>query len=193
VSALDDWLARLIALPAPDDAEQLYAGPAGALRLENLRRYLRRHADADTVLVGEAPGWRGMTVTGIPFTSMRELDDRYLTPTDAAAPWEASSRVVHAALSDWSGPRPLCWAIYPHHPFVAPDRHTNRTPRPAEIAAGAPLATALLELVGARRVVAVGRKAEAALGAAGVPAIAVRHPAQGGAALFTTQLRALNA
>ncbi len=105
--------------------------PAGRLRRENLSRYLDHvGTGADTLLVAEAPGWRGMTNTGIPFTSMRELGSLgfdTLEPPEPTAPWEASSRVVHAALQDWSGPLPVAWAIFPHHPFVASDRLTNRT------------------------------------------------------------------
>ncbi|MGN7192230.1 uracil-DNA glycosylase [Curtobacterium sp. MCBA15_004] len=216
-SGFDGFWAALDAVPVAEDAEALYdvSTAAGRLRRENLSRYLAHVGPAaDTVLVAEAPGWRGMTNTGIPFTSMRELGSLgfdVLEPEEPTAPWEASSRVVQAALRDWSGPLPLTWAIFPHHPFVAPDRLTNRTPRPAEVRAGAPVALALLDALGgggtgavdatgagaARpglrpvRVVAVGRKAQGALALAGIDAVAVRHPAQGGAAQFTEQVRAL--
>jgi hypothetical protein len=192
----------LDAVPAAADAEALFDGrdDGGALRRANLDRYLQRFgSEADTILVAEAPGWRGMTNTGVPFTSMRELqapdglfaDVPFALPPDPTAPWEASSRVVHAALGGWHGPLPVLWAVFPHHPFVAPDRLTNRTPRPAEVRDGAPVALALAEAVGARRFVAVGRKAQGALASAGIEAIAVRHPAQGGATQFTQQLAAL--
>jgi len=201
----DAFWAALDAVPVADDAEALYSPDSaeGRLRRANLAAYLEHvGAGADTVLVAEAPGWRGMTNTGIPFTSMRELDalgfpvERPPAPT---APWEASSRVVHAALTGWTGPLPVAWAIFPHHPFVAPDRLTNRTPRPSEVRDGAPVALALLQALqaardgGARpvRVVAVGRKAQGALALAGIDAVAVRHPAQGGAAQFTEQVRTL--
>lgn len=203
MTAFDAFWAALDAVPVEADAEALYdlGSAAGRLRRSNLQRYLERFGPAaDTLLVAEAPGWRGMTNTGIPFTSMRELGtDRlgadYLVPPEPTAAWEASSRVVQAALSDWTGPLPVAWAIFPHHPFVAPDRLTNRTPRPAEVRSGAPVALALLEAlggVGRVRVVAVGRKAQGALALAGIEAIAVRHPAQGGATQFTEQLRALD-
>ncbi len=187
----------LDAVPVESDAEALYdvRSAEGRLRRENLSRYLDRLAPtADTLLVAEAPGWRGMTNTGIPFTSMRELGPEYLVPPAPTAPWEASSRVVHAALADRSGPLPVAWAIFPHHPFVAPDRLTNRTPRTAEVRSGAPVALALLEALGGVdrvRVVAVGRKAQGALALAGIDAVAVRHPAQGGARQFTEQVQAL--
>lgn len=191
------WTA-LDTVPVEPDAEALYdVGSAeGRLRRTNLTRYLEQSGPtADTLLVAEAPGWRGMTNTGIPFTSMRELGSEYLAPPEPTAPWEASSRIVHAALEGWRGALPVAWAIFPHHPFAAPDRRTNRTPRPAEVRSGAPVALALLEALGGVdrvRVVAVGRKAQGALALAGIEAIAVRHPAQGGAKQFTEQLRALD-
>lgn len=198
MTAFDAFWAALDAVPVEPDAEALYdlGSAEGRLRRSNLQRYLERFGPAaDTLLVAEAPGWRGMTNTGIPFTSMRELGPGYSAPPEPTAPWEASSRVVHAALEGWRGALPVAWAIFPHHPFVAPDRRTNRTPRPAEVRSGAPVALALLEALGGVdrvRVVAVGRKAQGALALAGIEAIAVRHPAQGGATQFTEQLRALD-
>lgn len=192
---LDGFWAALDAVPVADDAEALYdvGSAAGRLRRENLSRYLSDvGVHADTLLVAEAPGWRGMTNTGVPFTSVRELGPSYSMPSDPTAPWEASSRVVQAALTNWNGPLPVAWAIFPHHPFVAPDRLTNRTPRPSEVRDGAPVALALIEALGASRVIAVGRKAQGALALAGIEAIAVRHPAQGGATQFTEQLAELS-
>ncbi|KTR04253.1 hypothetical protein NS184_12385 [Curtobacterium luteum] len=240
----DPFWAALDAVPVAPDAEALYdvGTAAGRLRRRNLATYLDTVGRAATMLlVAEAPGWRGMTNTGVPFTSTRELGPEYLVPPEPSAPWEASSRVVQAVLAEWTGPLPVAWAVFPHHPFAAPDRLTNRTPRPAEVRAGAPVAIALLgalralratgadsdevdpcsgagALAGAGagagadgagaaaagtgaaaagvagrdvRVVAVGRKAQGALALAGIDAVAVRHPAQGGAAQFTAEMRAL--
>ncbi|MGT2426225.1 hypothetical protein [Amnibacterium kyonggiense] len=198
-----DLLAELRAV-TPADAEFLYddATPEGALRLGNLRRYLELSAGATTLLVGEAPGWRGATVTGVPFMSVRELTarpglltgvpdgDGFAAPRDPAASWELSASIVQKACRGWPV-QPLHWPVYPNHPFRAPDRATNRAPRVPEVRAGAPLAVELVRALGIRRVVAVGRKAEHALAAAGVAATAVRHPAQGGAALFAAQMAAL--
>ncbi|ROP65665.1 uracil-DNA glycosylase [Curtobacterium sp. ZW137] len=195
MTPLDAFWAALDAVPVADDAEALYdpSTAEGSLLRTNLARYLDAVGPgADTLLVAEAPGWRGMTNTGVPFTSVRELGPEYLVPPAPTAPWEASSRIVHAALATWSGPLPVAWAIFPHHPFVAGDRLTNRTPRPSEVRDGAPVALALVAALGVSRVVAVGRKAQGALASAGINAIAVRHPAQGGARQFTEQLAALS-
>jgi uracil-DNA glycosylase len=191
----------------PDDAEFLYESgtPHGDLRRRNLERYLDLlgRQGARMLLVGEAPGHRGTTVTGVPFMSLRQLDarpglitgaeegDGFLAPQDPAALWEASSRDVWAALAGWNGPLPVSWPIYPNHPFEPGRPASNRTPRPAEVRAGTPIALELAHALDIDRIVAVGRKAQGALAANGIVAEAVRHPAQGGARLFATQLTAL--
>jgi hypothetical protein len=198
-----DLLAGLQAV-TPPDAEFLYdaATSDGALRLVNLRRYLELSAGATTLLVGEAPGWRGATITGVPFMSVRELDarpgiltgsadgDGFQVPDAPAAGWELSASIVQKALRTWPV-QPVSWPVYPNHPFVAGDRATNRPPRVPEVRAGAPIALELISALGVRRVVAIGRKAEGALALAGVSAVAVRHPAQGGAARFAAGMAAL--
>lgn len=207
---LGRFLAALDAVAAvtPDDAEFLYdaSTPHGALRRRNLLRYLRLMADVgpQILLLGEAPGHRGMTVSGVPFTSVREATTRpglisgrtegdgLELPEHPDAPWEASSRVVWAALRSWSGPLPLLWSVYPNHPFLAGDRRTNRPPRVPEVRAGAPVGLELARAFGVRTIAAVGRKAQGALEAGGIAAPALRHPAQGGAPLFTRQLAELN-
>jgi hypothetical protein len=209
VTDLDRFFRLLRAVPVPDDAEPLYdaADPAGALRLGNLERYLELLAAErpTTILVAEAPGWRGATITGIPFVSIRELTarpgpvtgnpdgDGFAVPDSPVAVWEASAAFVQRALTGWPRPLPVAWPVYPHHPFRPGDRLTNRTPRPAEVRAGAPVALELLAALGIRRVVAVGRKAQGALALAGVDAHPVRHPAQGGAAEFAAGMAALAA
>jgi uracil-DNA glycosylase len=193
---LETFFELIRAVPEPDDAELLFGlDEPGRLRERNLRRYLER-PHAPVLLLGEAPGWRGMTVTGVPFTSVREVQAGVLPgldlPPDPQAPWEASSRVFWATMAEWQGPLPLSWPIYPHHPFVTGKPQTNRTPRSSEVRAGGPAALELIRALGIETVVAVGRKAQGALAEAGIEAPAVRHPAQGGARLFTEQVLALN-
>lgn len=193
---LDLFFDLIRAVPEPADAELLYGDDElGRLRERNLRRYFER-PHAPILLLGEAPGWRGMTVTGVPFTSVREVEAGVLPglelPPAPQAPWEASSRVFWQTMAQWQGPLPLSWPVYPHHPFVAGKPQTNRTPRSSEVRAGGPVAMELLRALRIETIVAVGRKAQGALAEAGIEAPAIRHPAQGGARMFTDQLLALN-
>jgi hypothetical protein len=71
----------------------------------------------------------------------------------------------------------LLWNVVPTHPGTAT---ANRAPTHREIEAGLPFAR---ELARGRRVIAVGRIAEAALSAP-----YVRHPAHGGATRFRETL-----
>jgi hypothetical protein len=205
---LTGWLEGLDALHSSDDAEYLYdwRTDGGGLRRANLLRYLELLAEREpsTMVIGEAPGYRGTTVTGIPFTSIRQLQTRpglitradagdgFRMPDTPSALWEASSGAMWQALSlAPDGALPLLWSAYPNHPHDRGNPLTNRKPRPAEVALGAPIALELGRLFGIRNFVAVGRTAEAALGKAGLTVTAVRHPSQGGARIFADQMREL--
>ena len=48
-------------------------GRGAAARRERLRGYLESRREAPLLLVGEAAGYRGARVSGIPFTSERQL------------------------------------------------------------------------------------------------------------------------
>jgi uracil-DNA glycosylase len=125
------------------------------------------------VLVGEAAGYRGARVSGIPFTSERQLTGR--------GPGEASATIVHRTLAALEIENDvLLWNVVPTHPGTAT---SNRAPTRAEVAAGRPF---LLELTRGRTVVAVGRVAATALD---VPY--VRHPSHGGAVAFAAGLRTM--
>ena len=140
------------------------------LRRERLTAYLEARRDAPIVLVGEAAGYRGARVSGIPFTSERQLT--------GAGPAEASATIVHRVLAELGLEEDvLLWNVVPTHPGTAT---SNRRPTRAEVEASFPF---LAELARGRRVVAAGRVAEAVTGAP-----YVRHPAHGGAADFRAGL-----
>ncbi|HTR33166.1 MAG TPA: uracil-DNA glycosylase [Gaiellaceae bacterium] len=141
-------------------------GPGAALRRERLAAYLEARAGAPILVVGEAPGYRGARVSGIPFTSERQLT--------GSGPAEATATIVHRVLAELGlAGQVLLWNVVPTHPGTAT---SNRPPTPAEVRAGLPFARELAE---GRRIVAVGRIAASALGAA-----YVRHPSHGGADAF---------
>jgi uracil-DNA glycosylase len=148
-------------------------GTGAAQRRERLAAYLEVRAEAPLLLVGEAPGYRGARVSGIPFTSERQLT--------GSGPSEATATIVHRVLAELGlTDRVLLWNVVPTHPGTA---RSNRPPTRAEVEVGRVFAD---ELARGRSVVAVGRVAHGAYGGA-----YVRHPAHGGAAAFEAALRGL--
>jgi len=146
-----------------------YAG--SRLLQQRLHDYLAAHGGAEVVLVGEAAGYRGARVSGIPFTSERQLT--------GSGPAEATATVVHRVLAQLGvQDEVLLWNVVPTHPG---SETSNRRPTRAEVEAAAPF---LDEVTRGRAAIAVGRLAASALDAP-----YVRHPSHGGAAEFEAGLR----
>jgi uracil-DNA glycosylase len=145
-----------------------YAG--SPLLRARLASYLHERREASILLVGEAPGFRGARVSGVPFTSERQLT--------GAGPAEATATIVHSTLDDLGlTDHVLLWNVVPTHPGT---ERSNRPPTRTEIEDAAPF---LAELAAGRHVIAVGRVAHRRL-----EGPYVRHPARGGAAAFRAGL-----
>ena len=163
-----DLVARLARARIGDTYNQ-YA--ASALLCARLGAYLEARADAPVVLVGEAAGYRGARVSGIPFTSERQLT--------GTGPAEASATIVHRVLRELDvEDYVLLWNVVPTHPG---NETSNRRPTRAEVEAAAPFLDGVLR---GRAAIAVGRLAASVLDAP-----YVRHPSHGGAAAFEQGLR----
>jgi len=141
------------------------------LRRDRLRAYLEERVGATVILVGEAAGYRGARVSGLPFTSERQLT--------GTGPAEASATIVHRVIEELGVVDDvLLWNVVPTHPGTPA---SNRRPTSAEVRAARPF---LDELTRGRRVIAVGRLAATVLDAP-----YVRHPSHGGASAFAAGLR----
>jgi len=164
------FVEELAAARIGETFNQYAQGQRAPLLRERLTRYLQTRAAAPVLLVGEAPGYRGARVSGIPFTS-----ERLLT---GSGPAEATATIVHRVLGELGLQRHVVlWNVVPTHPGT---ETTNRAPTRTEIAEGLCF---LRTLARGRRVVCVGQVAHAALGG-----ISVRHPAYGGAQEFRSRL-----
>ncbi len=154
-------------------------GSRAPLLRARLHTYLAERAKAPVLLVGEAAGYRGTRMSGVPFTSERQL-----AGTGSA---EATATIVHRVLSELGlVEQVLLWNLVPTHPHLPGRPDTNRAPSRGEIRAGRPFVDTL---AAGRRVVAVGR-----LAARELAVESVRHPSHGGAAAFRAGLqRALTA
>ena len=146
-------------------------GRGAKLRRDRLVAYLDEKADAPLLLVGEAAGYRGARISGIPFTSERQLT--------GTGPAEATATIVQSVIDELEL-NALCWNVVPTHPGTPT---TNRRPTHAEVIEAVPF---LEELTGKRNVIAVGRLAAAATGAP-----YIRHPSHGGATAFRAAITRL--
>jgi uracil-DNA glycosylase len=139
------------------------------LRRERLTSYLSERAGARYLLVGEAAGYRGARVSGLPFTSERQLS--------GAGPAEVTATIVQRTLTELElGDDVLLWNVVPTHPHLPGKPGSNRQPTRAEVRAAMPF---LEQLARGRRPIAVGRLAHSVLGGP-----YVRHPSHGGSAAF---------
>jgi uracil-DNA glycosylase len=164
---------RLVAARIGQTVNFYRDGDGAARRCARLERYLDEHRRAPILLLGEAPGYRGARVSGIPFTSERQLT--------GTGPAEATASIVQRVLAELGlSDDVLLWNAVPTHPGTA---SSNRRPTTVEVALGSPFAE---ELAVGRRVISVGRVAHAALGGE-----YVRHPARGGGLAFAAGLRDL--
>jgi uracil-DNA glycosylase len=158
-----DFVERLAAARIGGTFNQYAASARLRARLE---AYLEERAEAPILLVGEAPGYRGARISGIPFTAERQLT--------GTGPAEATATIVHRVLRELGvADDVLLWNLVPTHPGT---ESSNRPPTRAEIDQSAAY---LAEVARGRRVVPIGRLAHARLGGS-----YVRHPSHGGATAF---------
>ncbi len=189
------------------DAFNQYAPGDGdnAIRRANLRLYLKtmRTRAPTTLLVMEAPGYRGCRLTGLPVTSRKimlegvpALDifgvEAGFRPVDDAGfePFyrEQSATIVWTTLAALKA-LPFIWNAFPFHPHKAGQPQSNRRPRRAEIELGASFLLRILEMWRFDTVIAVGNVAHETLVARGIDCRKVRHPAQGGKNDFVAGLK----
>jgi hypothetical protein len=164
----EKFVERLAAARIGDTYNFYREGDGADVRRRRLRDYLEERAAARLLLVGEAPGFRGARISGIPFMSERQVT--------GSGPAEATATIVQTALAEL-GLDALCWNVVPTHPGT---ERSNRRPTAAEVAVSLPF---LQELARGRGVLAVGRLAERVTAAP-----YVRHPSHGGAAGFRAGL-----
>jgi Uracil DNA glycosylase superfamily len=185
----------------------------GALiRRRQLQSYLQeRLGVAETLLLAEAIGYQGGHFSGIPMTSERlllgglqhkglsaEMVFNNFQPQRTSRPelrpagfTEPTATIVWGFLAEQGvDPRSVVlWNAFPWHPYQ-PKKGllSNRTPNDTELAAGHQVLRQLLELGRFRQVIAIGEKSAAQLAQLGIAAHKVRHPANGGAGKFRSQL-----
>ena len=206
-SSVEDFISRLAAVETTPGRNNFFdhAVPANALRRHNLAAYLEDMlARAPRVLlVGEAPGFRGMRITGVPFTNRTMFQGpanhfglfgaghRYVLPPEAAGvAAEPTATVMWEVLAELDF-LPLLWSACPWHTHLPGKPLSNRTPTSVDAALGTPFWQALAGIFSIETVVAVGNVAHNSLRRSGLDVPKIRHPAHGGRARFRQGLQDL--
>lgn len=220
IHSLQTYTSPAVCNPWRDYDLQCDLGPqAPEIRRHQLQEYLaQRIGRARYLFVAEAAGYQGCRFTGIAITCERMLlgahkqvtsamvlghtgqrtsrpDSPYMTslPQREQGMNEPTDTYVWGAILDngLDSRDVLLWNIFPFHPHKD-SPFSNRTPTDEELAAGLSYTRQLISLCQQPlRIGAIGRKAAETLQAAGIPAAATRHPANGGASLFRKQFAAL--
>lgn len=180
-----------------------YSCKENSIRRDNLLIYLKQmqKLKPKILLVGEAPGYRGCRLTGVPFTSEYLLmnnikglnlfgkeagyrldsgNEKLLKEATATIIWETLIKYEIASLA---------WNAFPFHPHKAGDGESNRTPLKEELKIGEKPLLQMIEMFNIEKIVAVGSKAEQTLAKLNISAHKVRHPAQGGKNEFVEGIR----
>ncbi|MDQ4047211.1 MAG: uracil-DNA glycosylase [Actinomycetota bacterium] len=206
-SSFDAFIDRLAAVETPPGCTNFFnhSAPANALRRQNLAAYFAeiRQRAPTMLLVGEAPGFRGMRITGVPFTNRTMFQGPanhfglfgagkgYVLPPEAAGvAAEPTATVMWEVLAELNV-LPVLWSACPWHTHVPGQPLSNRTPTSAEAALGVPFWQDLTKLFPIEAVVAVGNVAHQSLRRSGVVVPKIRHPAHGGRARFKEGLQEL--
>lgn len=180
-----------------------YKYKESSIRRNNLLIYLKQmyKLKPKIMLVGEAPGYRGSRLTGVPFTSEHLLVNnmeglalfgmdkgyRLAYPKEKLLK-EATATIIWNTLLQYDI-KALSWNAFPFHPHKKDDEESNRTPLKKELLIGEKPLLQIIEMFEIEKVIAMGNKAEESLNKMGIDCYKVRHPAQGGKNEFVYGIR----
>src|SRR5688572_14354083 len=178
-----DSLARIKAEGPAYNPYQLGV-PANEVRRENLRLYFYEMLEREpkVMLLGEAPGYQGCRLSGLPFTSEFQLltgiekfgllgaEKGYRKTDEFERIYkEPTGTVMWGTLSELNF-LPLLWATFPFHPHKPDNPQSNRAPTRQEIEFGKDIFQDLMKIFGIKKIVAVGNVAHGALTQIGIEA-----------------------
>lgn len=186
----------------PDgEVTNFYRAKRTNLQRSNLQEYLAfmHEKGTDVLLVGEAPGYNGCRLTGVPFTSEFVIRKGVLKGKLFGVDngYKASHKKVkkeQSATAMWSVLEemevlPLLWNAFPFHPYKKGKPDSNRKPTAKELEVGKFYLSELIELFDIKTVIAVGNVADHVLYRMEIEHTKVRHPSYGGKKEFKEQLR----
>ena len=163
---------------------------------KNLELYLEtmlRMRGKKILLIGEAPGYKGCKVTGIPFTSgdvFKTINHPLINKIKSKINLEYiekenTASMVWRYLED-KKVTPLFWNSFPFHPHPKKNKNKNRAPNRQEIDKGVIYLKALYDLYKPKKIAGIGQAGVkcAELAFPEMEIKYIRHPSFGGKADF---------
>ena len=163
-----------------------------SITCNNLLLYLKNIAitKPKIMFVGEAPGYKGCKLTGIPFTSEKLLrsklnntiigiDKGYKVKDEQKTQSEISATVMWNAFENY-GFYPLLWNAFPFHPYKEENINSNRKPTKEELQIGKKYLDLLIRLYEIKVIYAIGNVAQETFLKMGKNVEKIRHPSMGG-------------
>lgn len=187
--------------------------PDNSIRRKNLRIYLMSKIEIkpDILMIGEAPGYKGCRLTGVPFTSesiliknenifgyskgYRKTDEneKPINEQTATIVWNVMADLMNilgkTGKYDKTPKLPLFWNAFPFHPYKRENTGSNRKPNSAELKAGEIFVRKILEFSNFSTIIALGNAASESLTSMQLPHTKIRHPSHGGKKEFEKGLK----
>ena len=177
-----------------------FRAPNAELCQANLKSYIEgmKQSGSNILIVGEAPGYNGCRLTGVPFTSEYILSEAFHLMSNIFSdnPFrttgkqkESSATIVWNGFNDF-GVYPIMWNAFPFHPHKERQEKTNRPPTHQELEVGKEYLRKYIDLFDRDLSIwAIGKKAKDALTSINIEAEYIRHPSMGGKNDFLSGLR----
>lgn len=160
-----------------------YQLASNKIRRDNLINYLLAMFEnkSKVLLVSEAPGYKGMKLTGVPFSSEYTLLTHPFFTGNKNIKVEFNGISERSAKNVWNaldeiGFIPLMFPAFPFHPNDTGKTNSNRKPTEEELLIGVQYLRELIDIFKIIDFIAVGREAESTLLKMNIIAPYVHHP-----------------
>lgn len=141
--------------------------------LNNLKLYLealRQNYYNGTMLIAEAPGYSGCNITGIPFTTVKILEEKphriFKELNGKLYKGEHFSDISGAIIWEYLKDKeklPLFWNSFPFHPYKKYKKLSNRKPSTPEIKEGIGYIEDLIQIFKPKTIASLGRYGQLSL------------------------------
>ena len=193
MNPIEKLLSKLASFPHSDTVGNPYVEQYAVDNLRYYFEYMLNQRGKRILLVGEAPGYKGCRITGIPFTSGRvvcevqhpmliDLKDKIHLPSVEA---ESTATIVWKYLAGINK-TPLFWNSFPFHPHPEGISNKNRPPTNEEVIFGAEILSEIHQIYKPDFVAGIGHKGVSALERIlpNQEIQYIRHPSNGGKPQF---------